>query len=452
MTRLCTCLFLVALATSPWANAAENLLAKPAQQSNRLAPRADDSSLPLVERIVAVVNTDIITLSDLNDRTNLIGQQLAKQNIALPEQSILMRQVLEKIILDTVQKQYAKEVGLKIDDAQLDQAIGRIAEDNKLSAAAFRAAVEKEGVTFNKFREEIRSEMLLAQLREREVDNRVVVTDAEIDAQLQQEKSLGASAQDEYELAHILVTVPENSAPDKVAQLQKKIESAYAQLKKGVDFAEVAASFSEAPDALRGGNLGWRSAARLPSMFAESLAQLKPAEYSGILRSPNGFHIVKLINKRSSDAPAPITQYHARQILIKINPQAPEGEAHNKISSLHARLIGGEDFGRLATLNSEDESRSRNGDLGWVSEGETLPQFEKALKSLKPGTFSAPFETQLGWHIVQLLETRQADATLERRRNAARQGLRARKSDEVFDEWVRQLRDSAYVDIRLEDH
>ena len=436
-----------------WTEAAENLLVAPAQNANKagVVPPLDETSLPMVDRIVAVVNNSVITYSELYDRTNLIANQLTRQGVTLPERHILMRQVLEKMVMDAVQMQYAKDAGIKVDDIQLDQAVVRIAEENKLSLPAFRTAVEKEGVTWKKFREEIRDEIILAQLREREVENRVIVTDAEIDAQIAEENERGGSAQDEFQLAHILITVPENASPERVAQRQRKIQEALDQLKKGTEFAEVAATFSEAPDALKGGDLGWRPAARLPSLFANAASKLKPGEYSEILRSPSGFHIIKLVNRRGSEAPAPITQFHVRQILVKVNPDADPNEAASKISSLNARLLGGEDFGKLATLSSEDESRNRGGDLGWVSEGETLPQFEKVVKSLKPGETSAPFQTLLGWHIVQLLGVRQADATLERRRLAARQGLRARKSDEAYDEWIRQLRDQAYVDIRLDD-
>ncbi len=453
MKRFLIVLTLAALWLAPWAEAVENLLVAPAQSANKagITPPLDEASLPMVDRIVAVVNNSVITYSELNDRTNLISNQLTRQGVTLPERHILMRQVLEKMVMDAVQMQYAKDAGIKVDDTQLDQSIVRLAEENKMPLAAFRTAVQKEGVSWNKFREEIREEIILAHLREREVENRVIVTDGEIDAQIAEENERGGSAQDEFQLAHILISVPENASPERGAQRQRKIQEALDQLNKGMEFAEVAATFSEAPDALKGGDLGWRPAARLPTLFANAASKLKPGEYSGILRSPNGFHILKLVNRRGSEAPAPITQFHVRQILVKVNPDADPNEAASKIAGLNARVLGGEDFGKLATLNSEDESRNRGGDLGWVSEGETLPQFEKVVKSLKPGETSAPFQTLLGWHIVQLLDVRQADATLERRRLAARQGLRARKSDEAYDEWIRQLRDQAYVDIRLDD-
>lgn len=434
------------------AHAAENVLARPAQDTNRsTGGPLDDNSYPVVDRIVAVVDTHVITLSELEDRLELIARELNQRHIALPDPAILTHQVLEKMIMDSVQLQFAKDAGIKVDDAMLDQSLARLAEENKMSLTAFRATVEREGAPWNKFREDIRQEIILARLREREVENRVSVTDSEIDAQLQEEKAQGAAAMDEYNLAHILITVPDNASPERLAQRQRKAQQALDELKKGVDFSEVAASFSEAPDALKGGGLGWRQAARLPTLFANEASKLKPGEYSGILRSPNGFHIIRLIDRRGGAAPAPVTQYHVRQILVRANPDTDSSDANSKIMSLNSRLLGGGDFAKLATISSEDESRNRGGDLGWISEGETLPQFEKVVKSLKPGEISAPFQTPLGWHIVQLLEVRQADANQERRRLAARQALRARKSDEVFDEWIRQLRDQAYVDVRLDD-
>jgi peptidyl-prolyl cis-trans isomerase SurA len=413
------------------------------------APAAEEA--PLVDRIVAVVNNDVITLSELGDRTNLIAAQLSKQGMALPERSILQRQVLEKLIFDTAQKQYAKEIGLQVDDSELDHTIERIAQDNKLALPAFRETVEKGGVTFAKFREEIRTEMLLARLREREVDSRIVVTDSEVDNQLKQEQALGSEAQVEYHLSHILVVVPENMGVKSLEAYQKKIEAAQNQLKQGVPFAQVAASFSEAPDALSGGDLGWRPASRLPTVFAEVLSHMKPGENSQILRSSNGFHIVHLSEQRGAQTGAPVTQYHVRQILLKSSTHPSEAELKTQIRAIHTRLTRGEDFAKVAIQESEDESRSGGGDLGWLTEGDLPPQLENTLKALSPGKISEPFETPYGMHIVQLLDTRKSEASDESRKMLIRKGLRARKADEAFENWLHQLRDSAFVDIRFDD-
>lgn len=413
------------------------------------APAAEES--PLVDRIVAVVNNDVITQSELNDRTNLIATQLSKQGMALPERSILMRQVLEKLIYDAAQKQYAKEIGLQVDDTELDRTIERIAQDNKMALPAFRETVEKGGVSFAKFREEIRTEMLLARLREREVDSRIMVTDSEVENQVKQEQALGNQAQTEYHLSHILVVVPENMGVKSLESYQKKIEAAQNQLKQGVPFAQVAAAFSEAPDALSGGDLGWRPASRLPAAFTEILGHMKPGDNSPILRSSNGFHIVHLNEERGAETAAPVTQYHVRQILLKTSTHASEAELKEQIKAIHERLTRGEDFAKVAIKDSEDESRLGGGDLGWLSEGDLPPQMENILKHLAPGKISEPFETPYGVVIVQLLETRKNEATDEARKMLIRKGLRARKADEAFENWLHQLRDSAFVDIRFDD-
>ncbi|HQT81134.1 MAG: hypothetical protein B7Z60_02810 [Ferrovum sp. 37-45-19] len=405
----------------------------------------------VIDRIVAVVNSDVITSSDLADKTNLIAKQLQQQNIPLPDKKILMRQVLEKMIYDSVQKQYAIEMGLNVEDSQLDQAIERIAASNHLSVKNFYKQVTTEGVPVKKFREEIRTEMLLAELKKREVDNKVQVSDSEIKAQLAQEKKLGANAQEEYEIAHIYVAVPENSTRDQREASRKKIEKALNIIKSGTAFSQVAASYSDAPDALQGGNLGWRPSSRLPVLFVEALQTMHAGDVSKILETSNGFHLIQLLDVRGGASAKKITQYHVRQILVKVNP-GQEAEAKRKIFSLYDRLRGGEDFAKVASLASEDDSRNNGGDVGWITAGETLPEFEKELVPLHVGDISQPFQTALGWHIVQLVGERQNDTSLEGRMAAIRQGITARKTDELFDEWVRQLRDNAYVDIRTDDY
>jgi peptidyl-prolyl cis-trans isomerase SurA len=412
----------------------------------------EESNHPVVDRIVAIVNTHIITQSELDDRTAMITSQLRRQGVQLPPQDVLKRQILDKMIMDEVQLQYAQDSGIKVDDTQLDQAMARLAEQNKLPLSTFRAEVEKEGLTWPKFREEIRNEIILSQIREREVENRVFVSDNEVNAELSKESSQGSASPEEYDIAHILVTVPENASQAIIQQRQAKIQEALTQLDNGMPFAQVAAAYSEAQDALSGGDLGWRPRSRLPSLFVDAVASLQPGQHSAILRSPNGFHILQLLNRRTPNAIANIKQYHVRQILVKLGPDTNPKDAEAKINALYGRVQSGEDFAKLATLNSEDESRNRGGDLGWISEGSTFPQFEKVIKGIKPGETSAPFQTPMGWHLVQVLEVRQANDNEDAKRMAARQGLRARKADEAYDEWLRQLRDQAFVDIRIDDH
>ena len=347
-------------------------------------PTDEETHHPVVDRIVAVVNTHIITQSELDERTAMITSQLRRQGVQLPDQAILVHQILEKMIMDEVQLQYAREAGIKVDDTQLDQAMARLAEQNKLTLSGFKEEVEKEGLTWTKFREEIRNEIILSQVREREVENRIFVSDNEVNEELAKEKNQGNSTPDEYDLAHILITVPENAPPTLIKERQKKIQEAMNQLNNGMPFAQAAAAYSESPDALTGGDLGWRPSTRLPTLFVEAAGKLKPGEHSEILRSPNGFHIIQVINRRTPNAIANVNQYHVRQILVRITPETNPKDAQAKIMGLSGRIQGGEDFAKLATLNSEDESRNRGGDLGWISEGSTLPQFERSSRPSSP--------------------------------------------------------------------
>lgn len=404
----------------------------------------------VLDRIVAVVNDEVITRSDLNERVRIALQQLKQQGTPPPSREALERQLLERMVTDRVQLHFAKETGLRVDDTELDRAIGRIAQQNKMTPQEMRQVLAKDGVPFSRFREDIRNEILITRLREREVDNKVVVSEGEIDnfLSLQQAQEGG---NEEYNLSHILIVVPENASPEQIQTRRDRAEQAYAQLKSGADFRQVAAGFSEAPDALQGGNMGWRPSSRLPALFTEALGTMRVGELSPILRSPNGFHILKLNEKRGSGPPTFVQQTHARHILIKTNELVSENEARNRLRNLKERLENKADFGALARAHSEDASATRGGDLGWLSPGDTVPEFERAMNALKPGEISDAVQTPFGWHLIQVLERRSEDMSKERQRLMARQALRARKSDEAYQEWVRQLRDRAYVELRLEE-
>jgi peptidyl-prolyl cis-trans isomerase SurA len=419
----------------------------PAAHAQAQKPRP----IVVIDRIVAVVNDEVITRNDLDERVKLAYAQLKRTGTPPPPHDVLEKQLLERLITDRVQLQQAKETGLRVDDAELDRAIGRIAEENKLTVAELRRALEKDGVPFTKFREDIRNEIVTVRLREREVDNRIIVTDGEIDnfIKTQQVQSGGA---DEYNLSHILVTVPENASPEQIQSRRTRAEQALAQVKAGADFRQVAASFSDAADALQGGSMGWRDANRLPTLFTDALQKLQPGDVTALLRSANGFHLLKLNERRGSGAaPVIVSQTHARHILIKTNELVSEDEARRRLVSLKERLDNKADFAELARGNSEDASAVKGGDLGWISPGDTVPDFERAMNALKPGEVSGPVKSPFGWHIIQVLERRNEDMSKERQRLNARMALRARKSDEAFQEWVRLLRDKAYVEMRLEE-
>lgn len=416
------------------------------------APRARQPVL--LDRIVAIVNDEAITARELEERTQFAIKQLAQQGTAPPPRPVVERQLLERLVSDRVQLQFAKETGLRVDDAELDRAIGRIAEQNNIGPQQLRETLERDGVPFAKFREDIRSEIIMTRLREREVDNRIVVTDNEIDALLASSAG-GEMRSDEMNLSHILIVVPENARPEQVQDRRARAEEALAQLTKGVDFKQVAAAFSEAPDALQGGTMGWRAGERLPTLFYDALKAMKPGDVSPVLRSANGFHILKLNERRgavgATQVPPTVQQTHVRHILLKTNELVSENEARNRLRNLKERLENKADFAELARAHSEDASAAKGGDLGWILPGDTVPEFERAMNALKPGEISDPVRSPFGWHLIQVLERGVQDVSKERQRLAARQTLRARKSDEAYQEWVRQLRDRAYVEVRLEE-
>lgn len=403
-----------------------------------------------MDRIVAVVDQVVITEKELTDRIRVVSSQLEKQGTQLPPQNVLEKQVLERLINDSLQLQLAAQTGLRVDDNQLDKTIERIAEQNKLGVPEFRKALEEEGITFRKFREDIRNEIILARLREREVENRINVTEAEIDNFLTTQSSRH-DAQDEYEISHILIRAPEEGSPEELQKLRNKAEQALKQLQSGTDFSQVSASFSDAPNALEGGGLGWKTSTQLPSLFIDALKNMQPGQLSPILRSPNGFHILKVTNRRGGSSPLVIEQTHARHILIKLSEVVSESDGKQRMDRIKERLDNGADFAEIARQSSEDGSAASGGDLGWVNPGDTVPQFEKAMNSLKPGEISEPVRSPFGWHIIQVIERRKQDMTREAARLKARQEIRSRKSDEAYQDWVRELRDRAYVELRLED-
>jgi peptidyl-prolyl cis-trans isomerase SurA len=403
-----------------------------------------------VDRIVAVVNDEVITLHELRSRLDSALGQLQRQGMAPPPRDVLERQVLERLVMDKVQLQLARDMGLRVDDGQLEQALQRIASGNKLSLAQFRAALEKDGVTFASFRDEIRAEMTIGRLREREVESKIFISDGEIDNYLATVSVQGAAGE-EYQLAHILLRAPESASPEQIQKLRAKAEQVLDRLRKGEDFAQLAAAYSDAPDGMKGGNLGWRSLDRLPAMFAEASLQLKVGEVSPVLRSSNGFHVIKLMAKRGGGAAQAIEQTHARHILIKVNEVVSEPEARHKLEGLRERIRHGESFADLAKLFSQDGSASKGGDLGWIYPGDTVPEFERAMNLLAPGELSQPVQSPFGFHLIEVLERRVQDVSTERQRAAARQTLRERKRDEAYQDWLRQARDRAYVEIRLEE-
>ncbi|MBT9568476.1 MAG: peptidylprolyl isomerase [Thiobacillus sp.] len=412
--------------------------------SSFLSP-AHAAVVPL-DHIVAVVNDEVITRQELSRRYDEVAQNLKRQNTPLPPREVLEKQLLERMITELALQQHARSTGIRIDSTQVERALQRIAAQNKLDLPGLQAALERDGLSLDSLRTTIRNELLIARARERDVDNRISVSEAEIEGYLQTRAQQGAET--EYKFAHILVTVPENASPEQIQSRRARAEDIASQLARGADFAQLSASYSDAPNALQGGAFDWRPSGKMPTLFAEALKSLQPGQVSSILRSGNGFHILKLFDKRGLDATLNVTQTHARHILIKTNELTSESDARNRLLQLKERIDNGVKFDELARLHSEDASASKGGDLGWISPGDTVPEFEKAMDALKPGEVSAPVQSPFGWHLIQVVERRNQDVTQERQKILARQAIRERKAEDAFEDWVRQIRDAAYVDLR----
>jgi peptidyl-prolyl cis-trans isomerase SurA len=407
----------------------------------------------VIDAIFVVVNDEVITRNEVANRVRAIQQRLGSQGAQLPAAADLQRQVVEAMIVERAQLQLAKEMGVRVDDRTLDATIGRIAEGQKLSVQEMRNQMEKEGMTFPAFREEIRHEIMMQRLREHEVDSKIQVSEAEIDTYLAAEKA-AAAEKVEMDLSQILVGIPANASPEQIAARRARAEDVLRQLRTGADFAKMAATYSDAPDALKGGAIGWRDPDRLPPLFAVELRKLRPGQVTSIIKSNTGFHILRMADKRSlADSPdkAIVQQTHARHILLKVTPTMSVNEAKRKLAELKERLDNkAATFEELARLFSNDGSASKGGDLGWLYPGDTVPEFETAMDALKPGEVSGPVESPFGYHMIQVLERKSEDVTKEKERTQARQVMRERKLQEAFEDWARQVRDRAYVEFREE--
>ena len=428
-------------------HAAQDDAAQPASgtPNSPIAKHAAPSIKPL-DSIVAVVNDDVITRHDLDEHYDRAVQQLKARKIPLPSRAVLEKQLLERMISDRIQLQYANQTGIRVDGPTLDKALNRIAAQNNMNLEQFRTALAKEGMAFNKFRDDIRDEIILQRLHERDVDSKVNVTEAEVDGYLENQAKQGQ--EDEYNFDHILIRIPEAATTEQIQQQRARAQKVLDELKKGANFAQLSASYSDASNALDGGNVGWRRGSQLPTPFADILAKMQPGQVSDIIRSSNGFHILKLVDKRGQNSKMVVQQTHVRHILIKTNELVSATDAKNRLLQIRERLLNGAKFADMARQYSDDSSAAKGGDLGWVSPGETVPEFEHAMNALKPGEISQPVQSPFGFHLIEVLARRDQDVTKERQRLLARQALRERKIEAAQEEWLRQLRDSAYVEYR----
>lgn len=402
-----------------------------------------------LDRILVIVNDDVITQSELGSRLPAIKQQLLKQRVRLPADEVLNRQVLERMILERLQLQLAAQLGIQVSEAKVEQAFARLAQQNKLSVEQFKAALTAEGIAIAAFREQLRDQLTIQQLLEREINSRVSVSESEVQAFIAERARRGEAIA--YNVGHILVAVPENANTAAVQAAERRARELVRQLRNGGDFEQTAVAQSQDAKALEGGALGWRTPEQLPALFVSALKGMEAGEISDVLRSANGFHILKLNGKRGGDQRQAVVQQRARHILIKPNELVSLNDAEAKARALRDRIEQGTDFAALAKAHSDDPGSVANGgDLGWVTPGQTVPEFERALNELKPGEVSQPVRTPFGVHLIQLLERREADISAERSEMEARAEIRARKADERYEQWLRQLRDEAYVEYRLE--
>lgn len=429
--------------------AGQGLRATP-QISVGAAPRADAGPQP-ADYIVAVVNSEPITNNEVRRRMVRYEQQLAAQGAPLPPRAQLAREVLDRLITEKAQLQVARESGIKVDDATVDQAEQTVARQNNIAVNELHRRLSAEGLSPAQFREDLRNQILLQRVRDRELQSRAKVTEVDVDEYLRDQQNAADPAAMEMNLAHILVAVPENATPEQVAQAKAKADKLLERARAGEDFTKLAREASDAAGAAQnGGVLGLRPADRLPPLFVQAASNLPQGGVSDVLRSQAGFHIVKVLEKReASKAGMSVTQTHARHILLRPSAQMTEAQARQKLADFKRRILAGQaDFATLAKENSQDASARNGGDLGWASPGMFVPEFEEALDSMQPGQISDPITTRFGVHLIQLLERRQAKLSPQEQREVARNALREKKLDEAYARWTQDVRGRAYVELR----
>jgi len=401
-----------------------------------------------LDRIVAIVEMDVVMQSEVNEQTDRVKFQMQQQATRMPPNAVLQRQVMERLVLEKVQLQYAEQVKIEVGDDVLKLAIMDMAKQNNLNLEQFKEVLASENYQFDVFKEQIRQEIIISKLRKTEVDNKIRVRETEIDNYLRNESN--TAELQEYRISHILISVPSEADNKQIQKAREKTEEALGLIEAGDDFGEVAIRVSDGQQALEGGDLGWRKGSQVPGLFADSISALKVGENSGIITNASGFHIIQLTDKRNLEE-FMIPQYKTRHILISPNELLPMEQVANRISNLKKRfdLEGDDNFAQIARTNSDDRTSAlQGGDLGWVSEGEMVPEFEEIMTAIDIGMVSPPFETEFGFHILQVTETRNFDGTEAIRRDRARRAIRQQKLDERRQYWLRRLRDEAYVEHR----
>jgi peptidyl-prolyl cis-trans isomerase SurA len=402
----------------------------------------------MLDRVAAVVNDGIVLASELEEQIAVISARLRQQNLDLPPENVLRQQVLERLVMQEIQAQRANRAGIKISDEMLNNALQDIARNNNLTLSQLPAALASQGIDYSLYRESMRKELMLTVLRQRDVLARINVTPKEIDQFLDRQTKQPSESM-EYNISHILIAVPQAATPDQLDQAQARADEVVKRARDGEDFSRLAVAYSNSQTALEGGAIGWRKGPELPTVLADLVLGLEPGQVSEPLRTPTGFHIVRL-NEVRGNAPVITSQTHARHILMKPTEIQDDATVEQKLSNIRERILAGEDFAGLAKTLSEDPgSASEGGDLGWTNPGSFVPEFEKILEGLKENEISQPFRTQFGWHLVQLLGRREFDATDDLKRQRAFAQLRESKADEETELWLRRLRDEAFVEYRM---
>lgn len=408
-----------------------------------------------VDSVAAVVNDDVITVRELDERTSLIARRLQQQHAPVPPQDQLRSQVLNQMVIERVQLEKAKEDGIVVSDADVQKTLQRLAAANNMPLDQYRSRIEAEGVSWSVFTHDARNELTLSKLREKEVDSKVTVSDAEVANYIASQRGPGARAQQDLRIEHILVKVPAGAAQDVVDAAQKKAQAILQQAKSGTKFESLAKDDSQAADAKQGGDLGFKAPGSLPDAFVKAASQLRPGEVApDLIRTDDGFEVVRLVDRRigvggsAADAPK-LVQTHVRHILIRVADGQSEAAARQKLLDLRQQIEAGGDFAQFARTYSQDGSASQGGDLGWISPGETVPEFERAMNDLKDGEISEPVRSEYGYHLIQVLGRREAEGSVQQQMDLARQAIGQRKAEQAYSDWLRALRDSAYVQYKV---
>jgi len=402
----------------------------------------------MLDRVAAVVNEGVVLSSEVDEQIALVSERLKTQGLEMPPETVLRQQVLERLVLQEIQMQRAQRAGIRINDENLNQALGEVAQRNGIPLAQLPEALTQQGLDYASYRESVRREMTLQVLQQRDVIQRINVSPRELDQFLEKQKNR-PSELNEYNLSHILIAVPQEGMPQQLDEASRRAADVGQRARSGEDFAKLAVAYSNSQTALEGGALGWRKGPEIPTVLADLVVGLKPGEVSEPLRTPSGYHIVRLNEVRGNDQQVVIRQTRARHILLKPTEIQDDATVRQRLLDARERILKGEDFAVLAKTLSEDPgSAAEGGDLGWSAPGNFVPEFDRMLESLTENEISQPFRTQFGWHVVQLLGRRDYDNTEELRRQRAFLQLRESKADEETELWLRRLRDEAYVDIK----